>query len=73
MKLSLLGVFCLSVLVAGCQTYPKHPTSPKTWGKIEPVNRFVPHELRPYEVPPKVAYVDEKNIVPKQIIVVKEN
>lgn len=73
MKLSLLGSFCLLILVTGCQSYPKNPISPKIWGKPEPINRYVPYELRPYKVPEKVKYVDEKSIVPKQIIVVKEN
>lgn len=72
MKYVLIGSFCLSFLLVGCQSYPKNPTPPKAWGKKEPVNLFVPNELKPYEIPEDVAYVSADKVVPKKIIVIQE-
>lgn len=74
MKYLLVGSLCLSFLaLSGCQTqnYPKKPSQVSGWGGYDPVNRFVPQELKPYEVPPKVEYVGVDKEVPKRIVVIK--
>ncbi len=75
MKNLLLGSLCLFLAgfsLNGCQTYPKNPAYPSTWGKRIVVNRYVPEELKPFELPPKIQYMDQQQQVPKQIIVVKD-
>lgn len=69
MKNLLLVSLCLFSVV-GCQTYPKNPTY-ISYGKFQPVNRTVPIELQPFELPAKVEYVEATQSVPKQIIVVQ--
>ncbi len=71
MKYPLIGSLCLFLVgLTGCQTYPKKPIQVHG-GKYEPVNKFVPNELKPYQLPPKVEYIDATKEVPKSIIVVK--
>ena len=70
MKNLLIGSLCF-LFLSVCQTYPKKPAQVSGWGKKMPVNRFVPAELKPYELPPKVQYIDTKQEVPKSIIVKK--
>lgn len=69
MKNLLLGSLCLFLLV-GCQTYPKNPNYVDSFGKFQAVNHSVPTELQPFELPPKVEYVENNQLVPKQIIAV---
>lgn len=69
MKRLLIGSLCL-LFLSGCQTYPKN-VSQVGWGSKVAVNRFVPEELQPYEIPPKTEYIDTNKEVPKTIVVVK--
>lgn len=74
MKNLLIGSACLLILstsLVGCQTYPKEPVYPKTWGQRYLVNNNIPDELRPYELPPKVGFLDKNRLLPRQIIVTK--
>ena len=57
--------------MVGCQTYPKKASQVSGWSGYVPVNKFVPLELSPYQIPPKVEYVDAKQEVPKSVIVIK--
>lgn len=73
MKYALIGMLCLSfasLSLNGCQSYPEQPKYPSLGKKI-PVNHFVPFELRPFELPPKVEYMDTNQSVPQAIIVVQ--
>lgn len=68
MKNLLMVSLCLFSLV-GCQTYPKKPTYVQ-YGSFKPINKNVPIELQPFELPTKVEYMDDNQVVPKQIIVI---
>lgn len=70
MKNLLIGGLCLSFLV-GCQSYPAKPNQVSSWSKRVVVNRTVPDELKPYELPEKVEYVNDYEEVPTLIIVKK--